>query len=53
MEAPDVVRHAGCETPTKTESVELQMAENQRKELERTEREMADWREGRAVELDK
>ncbi len=53
MEAPDVVRIAGCDAPTTTESAELRLAESQRNELEQLERETKEWREGRAAEIEK
>ncbi len=53
MEAPDVLRIAGCDAPTKSASAEVLVEENQRSELERLDREMKEWREGRAAEIDK
>ncbi len=58
MEAPDVLRIAGCDAPTKSAptksaSAEVLVEENQRSELERLDREMKEWREGRAAEIEK
>lgn len=53
MEAPDVLREAGCAHPTKTEVEEITIAENQRAELERLEIEMQEWRQQRETELDR
>jgi hypothetical protein len=53
MEAPDVLREAGCLHPTKTEVEEITIAENQLAEIERLEKEMQEWRKGRATELDR
>lgn len=53
MEAPDVLREAGCEHPTKTEFQEITIADEQRVEFERLEKEMQEWRNQRATELDR
>ena len=53
MEAPDVLREAGCSHPTKAEVEEITVAENQRAELERLEIEMQEWRQQRETELDR
>lgn len=53
MEAPDVLREAGCAHPTKAEVEEITIAENQRAELERLEIEMQEWRHQRETELDR
>lgn len=53
MEAPDVLRQAGCLHPTKFETHEITIEENQRAELERLELEMQNWRQEREAELDR
>ncbi|WVR03366.1 hypothetical protein IAU60_000357 [Kwoniella sp. DSM 27419] len=53
MEAPDVLRRAGCEAPTRGEVADLELVESQRAEIERLEQEMREWRESRAAELDR
>jgi len=53
MEAPDVLREAGCAHPTKSEVEEITIADNQRVEFERLEREMQEWRAQRETELDR
>ena len=53
MEAPDVLREAGCEHPTKSEVQEITLADNQRVEFERLEKEMQEWRKQRETELDR
>ncbi|WWD22297.1 hypothetical protein CI109_106788 [Kwoniella shandongensis] len=53
MEAPDVLRLAGCEHPTKSEVSAVELAESQREELEKLEKEMNDWRDRRKKELER
>jgi len=53
MEAPDVLREAGCQYPTKAELEEITIADDQRMEFERLEREMEEWRKQREAELDR
>ncbi|WWC85594.1 uncharacterized protein L201_000458 [Kwoniella dendrophila CBS 6074] len=53
MEAPDVLRLAGCANPTKSDVVELELADSQRAELERLEKEMKEWQENRTAELER
>lgn len=53
MEAPDVLREAGCLHPTKAELEEITIADDQRMEFERLEKEMQEWRTQRATELDR
>jgi hypothetical protein len=53
MEAPDVLREAGCLYPTKTEFEEITIAEHQRAEFERLEHEMQEWRIEREAELER
>ena len=48
-----MLRIAGCDAPTNSESAEIKFAESQKAELERMEREMKEWREGRASELER
>ncbi|WVQ81029.1 hypothetical protein IAT38_003136 [Cryptococcus sp. DSM 104549] len=52
MEAPDVLRLAGCEYPTNKEVREIELADSQKEELAAIEREMTRWREGRTAELE-
>ncbi|KAK8845349.1 hypothetical protein IAR55_006062 [Kwoniella newhampshirensis] len=53
MEAPDVLRLAGCAHPTKSEVSAVELAESQREELERLETEMQEWRDSRNSELER
>lgn len=53
MEAPDVLREAGCQYPTKAELEEITIADDQRMEFERLEKEMQEWRKQREAELDR
>ena len=53
MEAPDVVRLAGCEFPTKSETQQNQLAADEQMELERLQSEMSQWRSNRETELDR
>lgn len=53
MEAPDVLRQAGCPHPTKSEFQEITIAENQRAEFDRLEAEMRQWRAQRETELER
>jgi hypothetical protein len=53
LEAPDVLREAGCQHPTKSEVEEISIAADQRVEFERLEREMQEWRKERETELDR
>ncbi|WVF66458.1 hypothetical protein IAT40_001198 [Kwoniella sp. CBS 6097] len=53
MEAPDILRLAGCPHPTKAEVAEVELAESQKEELARLEHEMKEWREGMAAELER
>jgi len=53
MEAPDVLREAGCQYPTKAEIEEITIADDQRMEFERLEKEMQAWRAQRETELDR
>jgi hypothetical protein len=53
MEAPEVLRQAGCLHPTKFETHEITIEDNQRAELERLELEMQNWRQEREAELDR
>jgi hypothetical protein len=53
MEAPDVLRLAGCDTPTYDEHAKAQTAALKRGESLRLEKEIADWREGREDELER
>ncbi|WVQ94085.1 hypothetical protein IAU59_001163 [Kwoniella sp. CBS 9459] len=53
MEAPDVLRLAGCTHPTKAEVAEVELAESQKEELARLEEEMREWRDGMAAELER
>ena len=48
-----MLREAGCEHPTKSEVEEITIADNQRVEFERLEREMQEWRTQRETELDR
>ncbi|RXK37284.1 hypothetical protein M231_05426 [Tremella mesenterica] len=52
MEAPDVCRIAGVQHPTKAEVTNVQLAEEQRKELERLEEEMVRWKKSRKEALE-
>ncbi|OCF34951.1 hypothetical protein I316_03498 [Kwoniella heveanensis BCC8398] len=53
MEAPDILRLAGCPHPTKAEVAEVELAESQKEELARLEAEMKEWRDGMAAELER
>ena len=53
LEAPDVLRLAGCEAPTTAESAEIGEAESQQAELERLDKEMAEWKIKREAELER
>ncbi|KAK6904923.1 hypothetical protein I203_105742 [Kwoniella mangroviensis CBS 8507] len=53
MEAPDVLRLAGCAHPTKSDAVELELADSQKAELEKLEKEMKEWQEQRVAELER
>ncbi|WWC57874.1 uncharacterized protein I303_100409 [Kwoniella dejecticola CBS 10117] len=53
MEAPDVLRAAGCAYPTKSDAVQLELAESQRAELEKLEKEMKEWQDNRVAELER
>ncbi|WVQ81031.1 hypothetical protein IAT38_003138 [Cryptococcus sp. DSM 104549] len=53
MEAPDVLRIAGCASPTAAEVREIELADAQKEELAALEREMKAWRSGRAAELER
>lgn len=53
MEAPDVLRRAGCENPTYDEHARSQMEDARRLEITRLEREMNDWKVGRETELER
>jgi hypothetical protein len=53
MEAPDVVRLAGLQAPTRNEAIEFKFAEDQAAELERLQREEKEWRASRETELDR
>jgi len=53
MEAPEVVRLAGCPTPTAHDILEFELEENKRIELARLEEEMKQWRESREQELER
>ncbi|WVW81548.1 hypothetical protein I302_103543 [Kwoniella bestiolae CBS 10118] len=53
MEAPDVLRLAGCAYPTKSDAVELELADSQKAELEKLEKEMKEWQEQRVTELER
>lgn len=53
MEAPDVLRAAGCPHPTRSEVQEIVIAENQKAEFERIEKEMKEWRAQREAELER
>lgn len=53
MEAPDVLREAGCPHPTRSEVQEITIAENQKAEFERLETEMKEWRAQRETELER
>ncbi|KAL7418966.1 hypothetical protein Q5752_006650 [Cryptotrichosporon argae] len=51
--APDVLRVAGCEHPTRNEARQIELEESQRAELARLEAEMETWRAGRETEIDR
>ncbi|WRT63549.1 uncharacterized protein IL334_000454 [Kwoniella shivajii] len=53
MEAPEVLRLAGCTHPTKSDLVELELADSQKSELQRLEREMKEWQEGKTAEIER
>jgi hypothetical protein len=53
MEAPDVLRLTGMESPTKSDLEGVRMAEAQRLELDRLQREMKTWKIQREAELDR
>jgi hypothetical protein len=53
MEAPEVVRLAGCATPTSEEVTALENTEVKRAQIERLEKEMTVWREGRETALER
>lgn len=53
MEAPDVLRQAGCPYPTKSEVQEINIEETQQAEFERMEKEMKAWRSQRESELER
>ncbi|WWC67059.1 uncharacterized protein I206_100966 [Kwoniella pini CBS 10737] len=53
MEAPDVLRAAGCAYPTKSDIIQLELADSQKAELEKLEKEMKEWQENRAAELER
>lgn len=53
MEAPEVLRQAGCPHPTKSEVQEITIEENQRAEFDRMEKEMREWRSQRETELER
>ena len=53
MEAPDVLRMAGVDLPTKAELTDMKFAESQASELNRLQLEMSEWRENREDELDR
>ena len=53
MEAFDVLRIAGCETPTRAEAQQFELAEAQKTELQTMEKEMDQWRQDRQSELDR
>jgi hypothetical protein len=53
MEAPDVVRLAGIAAPTQSDVIGLKFEESQTAELERLQKEEAEWRKGRESELER
>lgn len=53
MEAPEVLRIAGCAHPTKSEIAEFRLAADQKEELERMEKEMQSWRQEREAEIER
>ncbi|ORY31950.1 AhpC/TSA antioxidant enzyme-domain-containing protein [Naematelia encephala] len=53
MEAPDVLRIAGIEHPTKTEIAQFKLEAEQQAELERLQGEMKTWKEERQQELER
>lgn len=53
MEAPDVLRMAGCEAPTKEEYAQTKLAAEEQLELERLQKEMTAWRSTRETEIDR
>ncbi|OXG20365.1 hypothetical protein C366_01898 [Cryptococcus neoformans Tu401-1] len=52
MEAPEVIRLAGCDHPTVEEIKAVKLAESQREELGKLRVEMERWKKERAVELE-
>jgi hypothetical protein len=53
MEAPDILRLAGCAAPTKEEVQQNKIAEAEQLELERLQAEMSKWRVDREAELER
>lgn len=53
MEAPDVLRKAGVMHATKAEMEERIITERQQEELDRINREMADWKQQREDEIER
>lgn len=52
MEAPEVIRLAGCDHPTVEEIKAVELAESQREELGKLSVEMERWKKERAAELE-
>lgn len=52
MEAPEVIRLAGCEHPTIEETKAFELAESQKEELEKIRVEMERWKKERVAELE-
>ena len=46
-----MLRHAGVARPTKADTAEVRLAEDQKVEVERLEAEMVEWRKGRNAAL--
>lgn len=53
MEAPEVIRLAGCEHPTIEEAKAFELAESQKEELEKIRVEMERWKKERVAELER
>lgn len=53
MEAPEVIRLAGCEHPTIEETKASELAESQKEELEKIRVEMERWKKERVAELER
>lgn len=53
MEAPDILRLAGCAHPTKDETKQNQLAADEQAEMERLQTKMNSWRSTRESELDR